>query len=158
MKKLLFLSLLVLLLTGALSAQITRGSTVWVSVRSIALKSSTGFFASNRGTVNYGDQVSVLQVSGNWAEVRSSANSSLTGWIAQSNLSTKRIVPSATGSTATTAEVAQAGKGFNAEVESSYKSDGSYNYDDVDRTEAITVTNDELYAFITDGRLTLGEN
>jgi hypothetical protein len=53
--------------------------------------------------------------------------------------------------------VALAGKGFNQEVENAYKSGGSLNYGDVDKTEAITVTPDELYAFITEGRLNTGE-
>lgn len=158
MKKLTVLFLLVLLAAGTLTAQISRGGTAWVSARSIGLKSSTWFFASTRGTVEYGAEVSVLQVSGSWAEVRVTANSSLTGWIAVSNLSAKRIVPSSTGSSATTAEVAQAGKGFNQEVENAYRSGGSYNYDDVDKTERLTVTDEELLAFIREGRLTTGEN
>ena len=152
-----FILILFVMLAGMLSAQISRGNTVWVSVKTIQLKSSTGFFASNRGAVNYGDQVSVLQVSGNWAEVRSASNSSLTGWISVTNLSSKRIVASATGSTATAAEVAQAGKGFNAEVENVYKTDGSYNYADVDLTERIVISDTDLLAFIREGRLTAGD-
>jgi uncharacterized protein YgiM (DUF1202 family) len=156
MKKIMVVFLLFLLVAGALSAQITRGATAWVSVKSVALKSSTWFFAVNRGTVNYADQVTVLQVSGNWAEVRSASN--ITGWIAVSNLSARRIVASATGSTATAAEVAQAGKGFNQEIENAYKAEGELNYADVDRTEQLVVSDEDLLRFINEGRLTGGEN
>jgi hypothetical protein len=156
MKKIIGLSLLFLLVIGALSAQISQGGTAWVSIKSVALKSSTWFFATNRGTVYYSEQVSVLRVSGNWAEVRSASN--ITGWIAVANLSARRIVASATGSTATAAEVAQAGKGFNQEIENIYRSEGNLNYADVDRTEQIVVSDQELLNFITEGRLTGGEN
>jgi hypothetical protein len=155
MKRFIGLFLLFLLVTGALSAQISRGGTAWVSAKTVALKSSTWFFATNRGTVNYADEVSVLQVSGNWAEVRAG---NVTGWIAVSNLSARRIVASATGSTATAAEVAQAGKGFNQEIENVYKTEGELNYDDVDRTEQLVVSDEDLLRFITEGRLTGGEN
>jgi hypothetical protein len=48
-------------------------------------------------------------------------------------------------------------KGFNQEVEDVYKAKGSLNYDDVDRTEAQDVSEEELYKFIVDGHLSLGE-
>ena len=156
MKKLFVFFALILLVSGALFAQqITRGGTAWVSSKTADLKSSTGFFASKRGTLQMGDQVTVLQISGSSVEVRSSANSSLSGWTAASNLSARRIV--AAGSSATATEVALAGKGFSQEVEDVYKTEGNLNYADVDRTEAITVSQDELYVFVTEGRLNTGE-
>jgi hypothetical protein len=139
-----------------LSAQISRGGTAWVTAKSVSLKSSTWFFALNRGTVYYANEVTVLQVSGNWAEVRTATN--VTGWIAISNLSARRIVASATGSTATAAEVAQAGKGFNQEIENVYRSEENLNYADVDRTEQIVVSEEDLLRFINEGRLAGGEN
>ena len=155
MKKLFVLLALALLVSSALFAQIARGGTAWVSAKSVTLKSSTWFFAGTKGTLQMGAQVAVLQVNGNWAEVRSQNNSSLSGWTAVSNLSPRRIVSTGTGASAN--EIALAGKGFNQEVEDSYKSKGSYNYADVDKTEAITVSQDELYKFITEGHLITGE-
>jgi hypothetical protein len=156
MKKLFSLAVLFFLITGIVAAQISRGQTTWISAKTVTLKSSTGFFASNRGTVSYGDEMYVLQISGKWAEVRSSTNSSLTGWMASANITTKRVLPS-TGSTTSASEVALAGKGFNQEVEDTYKAGGSLNYADVDRTEAIVVSQDELFRFVTEGRLATGE-
>ena len=155
MKKFFVLIALILLASGALFAQVRAGSSAWISSKSAALKSSTGFFASTVGNLVLGDEVTVLQVNGNWAEVRSVVNSSRRGWTATSNLSTRRIV--ATGTGASASEIALAGKGFSQEVEDSYKTQGNLNFDDVDRTEAISVSMDDLYAFVVEGRLNTGE-
>ena len=155
MKKIFILAAVFLLVSGALFAQIKTGSTVWISAKTVELKSSSGFFASTTGTLEMGAQVTVLKVSGNYAEVKSSTNASLSGWTATSNLSTRRIV--ASGSSATASEVALAGKGFSKEVENAYKTEGSFNYADVDKTEANVVSKDELYKFVTEGHLVTGE-
>jgi len=155
MKRLFILFGFFLLVSCALFAQIKSGTTVWVSSKTADLKSSTGFFASNVGSLAMGTEVRVLQVSGNWAEVQSAVNTSLKGWTAASNLSTRRIVASGTGASAS--EIALAGKGFSQEVEDSYKTQGNLNYADVDRTEAITVSLDVLYQFVTEGHLSTGE-
>ena len=155
MKKLLVLLLMALMVSGALFAQIKSGSSAWVSSKKADIKSSTGFFASTKGSLQLGAEVSVLQVKGNWAEVRSVTNTSLNGWMAASNLSARRIVSS--GTTASANEVALAAKGFNQEVEDKYKTKGELNYADVDKTEAITVSQEDLYKFVTEGRLSTGE-
>jgi len=157
MKKLVVLLIMCLAAAGFVSAQVASGGTLYVAVKTITLKSSTGFFASNRGTLNYGDRVTVLQVNGRFVEVRSAANSSMTGWAASANLSARQIV---SGNTATVSqrETALAGKGFNQEVEDSYKKEGNLNYADVDRTEAIAVSEANLQRFLEDGRLSMGDN
>jgi beta-lactamase class A len=155
MKKLIAVSVFLFLIAGAVSAQIASGRTAWVSVKTVTLKSSTWFFASSRGTIAYGAEVSVLQTKGNWAEIRAAGNS---GWIAVSNLSSKRIIASGSSSGVTAGEAALAGKGFNQEVENAYRTQGNLNYADVDRTEAIAVSESELLLFMRDGRLITGEN
>jgi hypothetical protein len=157
MKKLIICFCLSLFITGLVSAQVSRGGILYVAVRTVALKSSTGFFAGNRGTLNYGDRVTVLQVSGRYVEVRSAANSSLTGWTASANLTTRQVVSGNT-STASTREVAMAGKGFNQEVENAYRTQGDLNYADVDRVESITVSETDLRQFLEEGRLSTGDN
>ena len=155
MKRLFILFGFFLLVSGALFAQIRSGNSAWVSTKAAELKSSTGFFASTVGSLEMGAEIKVLQVNGNWVEVESLANTNIKGWTAASNLSTRRIV--ATGTGASASEIALAGKGFSQEVEDSYKTQGNLNFDDVDRTEAITVSRDELYFFVTEGRLATGE-
>ena len=157
MKKILIILCLVLFITGLAAAQAQAGGTMYVSVKELDLKSGTGFFASTRGTINYGDRVTVIRVNGRFVEVRSAANSSITGWTASANLSTRPVV-SGTSSTATAREVALAGKGFNQEVESSYRANHSLNYADVDRVEAITVDEAALRRFLEEGLLSMGDH
>ncbi|MCL2129206.1 MAG: hypothetical protein FWH35_02510 [Treponema sp.] len=155
MKKLFIVLAVTLMVTGVVSAQIKKGDTAWIASKTAAIKTSTWFFAGTRGTLQLGDRVTVLQVSGNWAEVRSVANTSLSGWTQLVNLSSRQISTAASGASAN--EVALAGKGFNQEVEDTYKTSGNYNYDDVDKVEAITVSQDDLYKFMVDGHLFTGE-
>jgi len=157
MKKMFVLMIMGLVAAGFLSAQVARGGTLYVAVKTVTLKSSTGFFASSKGTLNYADVVTVLQVSGKFVEVRSVANSSLTGWTASSNLSAKQIVSGNTSSVSAK-ETALAGKGFNQEVENAYKSKENLNYADVDKVEATVIRETDILQFLEDGRLSKGDN
>jgi len=141
---------------SAMQAQAIKGGTMYVASKTLELKSSTGFFASVKGTLTYGAAVTIVDIQGNWAEVRPAANSSISGWTPVANLSAKRIVPGSTPG-ATASEVALAGKGFNQEVENAYKAKGSLNYADVDRTETQKVTKKELQDFIIAGHLFQGD-
>jgi len=156
MKKILIVFCLVLFVTGLAAAQLARNGTMYVAVKEVTLKSGTGFFANTTGKINYGERVTVMRVDGRFAEVRSAANSSLTGWTASANLSARQVVAGTT-STATAREVALAGKGFNAEVESTYRTQQNLNYADVDRVEAIIVNENTLKRFLEEGRLSMGE-
>jgi len=156
MRKIIVVTCLFVCMTAGIWAQAIKGGTMYVAAKTIELKSSTGFFASARGTLKYGEAVTILQISGKWAEVRSAASSAVTGWTATANLSAKRIV--STGSSGATAnEVALAGKGFNQEIENAYKANGKLNYADVDRTETQRVSKKELQDFITAGHLFEGD-
>ena len=155
MKKVLTLCVLFLLVSGALFAQIKSNSQAWVSSKTADIKSGTGAFASKVGTLQMAAEVKVLQVNGNWAEVQSVSGPTIKGWTAVSNLSARRIV--ASGSSATASEIALAGKGFSQEVEDSYKKSGQLNYADVDKTEEIAIPLEELFVFVTEGRLNTGE-
>jgi hypothetical protein len=156
MKKNLFVFCLALFVVASALPQAVKGGTMYVATKTVELKSSTGFFASARGTLAYGAAVSVLQIKGKWAEVKSTG-SSVSGWTAVANLSAKRIVSSGGTGGATANEVALAGKGFNQEVENAYKSGGRLNYADVDRAEAQKVSKQELHSFIVEGHLSLGD-
>jgi polyisoprenoid-binding protein YceI len=158
MKRALLLTGLIVFLAGTAAAQVSGGSTAYVTAKTIKVKSSTGFFAGTRGTLAYGAQVAVLQVTGKWAEIRSAASPSITGWIASSNLTTKRISASGSGSGASSGEIALAGKGFNEEVENAYRANGNLDYAGVDRTETLEVSQDDLYQFVTEGHLAEGGN
>jgi uncharacterized protein YgiM (DUF1202 family) len=158
MRKVLLSAGLAFFLAGIAAAQVSGGSTAYVTAKTIQVKSSTGFFARSRGTLSYGDRVTVVRVNGKWAEIRSAGSPSITGWIASSNLTTKRIGASSGGTSASASEIALAGKGFNEEVENAYKAEGNLNYADVDKTEALRVSAEDLYQFVVEGRLAEGEN
>ena len=156
MKKLTIGFCLLIFMTGFAAAQLSRNGTMYVAVNRVTLKSSTGFFAGNRGTLDYGARVTVLQISGKYAEIRSAANQALSGWVPSANLTARQIVQ---GTTATTArEVSLAARGFNQEVEQSYRNQNSnLNYADVDAVEAISISENDLRRFLEDGRLAMGE-
>jgi len=157
MKKILLFLCLGLFISGFAMAQVRAGGTLYVAIRTVDLKSGTGWFASNRGSLNMGDQVTVIRVDGRFVEVRSVRNQSLTGWTASANLSARQVV-AGTSSTATAREVALAGKGFNQEVEQSYRDQQrNLNYADVDRVEAIRVNEADLRRFLEEGRLSMGD-
>lgn len=155
----LFICIGLLAISGA-AAQSLRGSTMYVTTKTAELKASTGFFAEIRGTLEYGDQVTVLEENGKWVEVRLNARPSLTGWMVSANLTTKRITAAGSGTSASADELALAGKGFSEEVENSYKTsgvEGSANYAAIDAMEAESLSKDELYRFLTEGHLATGD-
>jgi uncharacterized protein YgiM (DUF1202 family) len=144
-------------LASAAAAQLRNGQTVYVTARSLSLKSGTGFFARSVGTLNYGDEVTVLQVNGKWAEVHYSGSRTMSGWVVQTNLTTKRIVAAGGTGSASSREVAMAGKGFTEEVENVYRETSSADFGAVDAVEAIRISDDDLLNFVTEGRLSMGD-
>ncbi|QQO10220.1 SH3 domain-containing protein [Breznakiella homolactica] len=157
MKKGIVTLLLVFGVLSVLPAQSLKNKTVYIAVRSTNLKSSTGFFARTTGTASYGDTFKVLQEKGKWVEVQSSSNSSLKGWVATTNVTTKRITSSSSSVSASADELALAGKGFSAEVEKEYRSAESLNYDAIDRMEVPVVSNEDVYSFLVEGHLATAE-
>jgi uncharacterized protein YgiM (DUF1202 family) len=158
MKKVLVVFSLILFVTGIVAAQAIPGGTLYVAVKTVTLKESTGSFSANKGSLNYGDKVTVVKIDGKFTQIKSVKNPSVTGWTASSNLSVKQVV-AGTSSTATAKEVALAGKGFSQEVEKTYKSQKkNLNYADVDKVEAVTVNENELKKFLEEGRLKMGGN
>ncbi|MDR3173502.1 MAG: SH3 domain-containing protein [Treponema sp.] len=154
MKRIVILACMAALLAAAATAQIKEGQTAYVTAKSLPVKSGTGFFARTLGTLKYGDPVTVVRINGKWAEIRSAVQ--INGWAAHANLSTKRVTASG-GSAASSKEVAMAGKGFNEEVENAYKESHTLNYGAVDAVESNNVGDDELLAFISEGRLSMGD-
>ena len=149
MKKLIFITLLVLI--GNIFA-FSQERTMYVTVKTADLKSSTGAFAEKKGELSLGDAVTMLRSNGNWAEVRTA--NSVTGWVNLSSLSSKRVTGSNISSSA--GEIALAGKGFSPDTEIEYKK-GGFDFTEVDKMEAITISAGDLQKFIRDGRLAEGK-
>ena len=154
MKRMILTALFCLSAAGLFAQKV--GDTLYVNVNSANLKSSTGFFSSTAGTVKYGDDIRVLAISGKWTQVRTSRN--VTGWIASSSLTTKRISAQGNTANASAQEIALAGKGFSPEVETEYKKGGgTINYTAVDNMEKNIVSDKDLLAFIEEGHLAKGD-
>jgi uncharacterized protein YgiM (DUF1202 family) len=156
MKQRILVLILGLLALGGLAAQ---SRTMYVATKNVSLKTGTGLFA---GTVpgialQYGDEVTILQERSAWTEVQPVKDRSKRGWIRTNSLSARRIV-SGNGTSASAAELALAGKGFSADVENSYKqgSGATANYTAIDQMEGQSVSLQDLYQFLTDGRLSMG--
>ena len=143
MKKLILLFSLILLVCGFAAAQISVGRTFFVAARTLPLKSSAWFFAGTSATLEYGESVLVLQISGNWAEIRSVTSPSLSGWVSTTSLSARQITPDSN---------------FLNEKEAAFKRRSNLNYADVDRIEALYINEAELYWFLEDGGLAKGKN
>jgi hypothetical protein len=133
---------------------------MYVATKNAELKSSTGFFADTVITLQYGDQVTAVRENGKWTEVRPAKRPSISGWLLSNSLTSKRIISSGSGTSASADELALAGKGFSEEVEQAYKSRGgasAANYADIDAMEALAVSREDLYTFLVEGRLKTGE-
>jgi uncharacterized protein YgiM (DUF1202 family) len=150
MKRFLCLWVMTLCAGSAVFAQADR-STRYVAVQTVAVKDAAGFFAKDLGNLSLGDAVRLISDDGKWSNVQAG---NVTGWVASSSLSARRVVASNTSVTAS--EVAMAGKGFSPDMEMEYKKNG-LDYSMVDSMEQITVPTDNLLGFITEGRLSKGE-
>jgi SH3-like domain-containing protein len=156
MKRLTLCAALSLLTAGALCAQSLVGRTMYVTAKTLEVKSSTAFFADTLGSLVYGAPVSILQEYGKWVQVKTSEPPELSGWVAAASLTTKRII-SGSSTSASANEIALAGKGFNQEVENVYRQNGALNYEAIDEMEAIHISNRQLFSFLQEGRLARGE-
>jgi SH3-like domain-containing protein len=150
MKRFLFL-LAVTLCSGAVVFAQADRSTRYVAVQTVAVKDAVGFFAKDLGNLSLGDAVRLISDNGKWSNVQAG---NVTGWVASSSLSARRVVASSAAVTAN--EVAMAGKGFSPDMEVEYKKNG-LDYSLVDSMERITVPANDLLRFVTEGRLSKGE-
>ena len=148
-------TLIIFLLILAVSASFvfsqTRDAPRFVAAENLAVRSSTGFFSRNLGTLRFGDSVTPVRESGRWTEIDAAT---VSGWVLSANLSPRRVLTP--GSPVTPAEVALAGKGFGAEIETEYRREGP-DFSLVDKMEKISVSLEQLQQFIIDGRLAEGE-
>ncbi|MFA4974407.1 MAG: hypothetical protein WC683_17510 [bacterium] len=161
MRKLLILTALATLclaLAGAEAGAAKSGGSkksLKIQVREVQVKSAPNYLASSVGTLGYGAPVSVQSEDGNWYRISSPAGfipKNATGKNTGSVESGERYAAKGV----THDETALAGKGFNPAVEGQYKSSSAslaQAYGQVDRVEAIRISEGELSSFITQGKL-----
>ena len=125
-----------------------------VQVQSGQIRATPTFLGKVLGTLAYGVSVEILQIKGDWLQVKAAQGQ--VGWVHKSALTTKRVSMSAgtstAKSTASSDELALAGKGFNSDVEREYKAKNkNLNFDAVDRMEKLKIPATEMQAFLTTG-------
>ncbi len=148
--------LILLAVTGVFSAGLALGGGVLtVQVRDGQVRATPSFLGRIVGTLHYGNQVTSLGKNGDWNEVTSAR---MHGWMHRSALTKNRISLQPGGRNAPLAasgdELALAGKGFNKQVESAFKTrNPQLNYAWVDRMEAMKVSPETMTQFLEQGGL-----
>lgn len=141
---------------------------MYVAVEEADVKEKPSFFSKTKEIFLYTQKVIVLETKGNWTKVRlpdaedkdfqnDIQDEIVQGWISSGSLSKKRIAQGKRLS-ASTDELALAGKGFSSEIEDVYRKNSELDYESVDRMENSKNTNaslDDLIGFIKDGKLNL---
>ena len=129
-----------------------------VQVRNCKVRATPSQLGGVVATVDYGAVVQVGTPEKGWYPV--TMGDGKTGWVHESALSKKPIVMRAGTSDAATGassdEVALAGKGFNEQVETKLRKDGTLDYTWVDRMSAFKVDANEISQFLTQGHLAGG--
>jgi hypothetical protein len=150
--------LVVLVLSGLMlltTAQV-HAEAMSVQVKQAPLRQMPTPFGRIVAKLAYGEQVEQTREQRGWVEVRSESRA-LSGWLHASALTDEEIELSAGDSDAnvgaSSSEIALAGKGFSAEVESEYKRKRKLDYTWVDRMERIEVTDSRKQAFLDAGGL-----
>ena len=131
---------------------------VTVKVKKTSLRKDKQFFAPTISEARYGERLELIKQDKDWRFVSFKGKK---GWVHQTAIATGGGAASlSTRSSknpkmaATSDEVALAGKGFNAQVESEYKKDKSKSdYNGVDRMEKVAVSGLELLRFVKEGGL-----
>ncbi len=133
--------------------------TARVITKENAIRQECRFFSPVRAQVKYDDQLTILAKEGDWYRV---SFKGVRGCIHKSAIQERRFeltgVRGTQGQPASKDEVSLAGKGFNPQVENSFKNKNpQLNFSLVDRIEEYTVSEENLRMFIKDGGLVLPE-
>ncbi|MEI8121018.1 MAG: SH3 domain-containing protein [bacterium] len=125
-----------------------------VQVRKADIRETPSFLGKVLTSLAYGEKVTVQSENGAWMQVSSSGQS---GWVHNSALTRKNIVmKSGEGAqtTASSGEMALAGKGFNSDVEAQFKAGHKdIDFSWVDKMEKIKIPASEIRDFIRAGHL-----
>lgn len=130
--------------------------TVVVRVQTTSLRKDPKFYAAAVAALKAGDSLEKLSAQGGWVQVKTSAG--VVGWVHSSAVETKKFSLMSVGGTmktqASASEVALAGKGFNKQVEDSYKAKHTAaDFAAVDRMLKMAVSPAEVEAFVKKGKL-----
>lgn len=122
---------------------------MYVNVQNASLKSGTSFFAKTLMQLKYGQEVLLINDDNEkWSVIKIDEQE---GFINSGSLTKRKIKTS--NFSASADELALAGKGFNEEIENSFKKNSKVNYVEVDKMENKEVDSENLFEFIKEGNL-----
>ena len=150
---------LFLFLCVVLSGSAAPQKTMSVQIKEGQVRSTPSFLGAIVAKLSYGERVEVIQDQGSWKKVAARGTQ---GWMHASALTTKSIVLKAGAgnvqTSATSGEIALAGKGFSEEVEKQYKKlNRNLDYTWVDRMERFQITPEQMQAFLKQGSVVPAE-
>ena len=130
--------------------------TLMVKVQTTHLREEPKFYASTVAVLNAGEVVEKISAASGWYQVRTAKGT--VGWLHSSAVQTGKFDLAAMDrpltTKATADEIALAGKGFNEQIEESYRAKHSEaNFAAVDRMLKIQVSQNELLKFLKEGGL-----
>ncbi|HBR20972.1 MAG TPA: hypothetical protein DD713_00140 [Nitrospiraceae bacterium] len=151
------IAILIGLLLTVLVPAADAADTARVITKESAIRADCKFFSPVRAKVKYNDTLEIISQEGDWFRVKFKNTK---GCIHKSAIEEKTFKLSGLlGSrpqSATADEVSLAGKGFNPQVENSYKKKHpNLDFRTVDRIGEYTVSEGEMQSFITSGGLNL---
>lgn len=150
-----------ILLTGLslflLSTSLVFGETARIITKENALREQCKFFSAVKARVQYADVITVISKEGDWYRA---SFKGIEGCIHKNAIEEKSFTLSGISGTekrsATTTEVALAGKGFNPQIEASYRHNHpDMNFRAVDLIERSAISETDLLDFINRGGLNL---
>jgi uncharacterized protein YgiM (DUF1202 family) len=149
-----------LCLVVASAAAFADQSKMSVTVQEVKVRATPSALGRIVGSLVYGDRVTVLEQPADapqsWRKINI-PEKGIQGWVSLSALTEKEIKLQAGTQTAeqsaSSGEVALAGKGFNEDVEKEYKTEGNLDYTWVDRMAKYNPPDDEVLAFLQEGGL-----
>lgn len=139
----------------SLAAAVAATATIMsVQINKAELRETPSYLGKVVTSLAYGDKVSIQSQNGAWMQVSVSGQS---GWLHNSALTKKTIVMKSGAGAQTTAssgEMALAGKGFNSDVEKQFKDNHKeINFAPIDKMEKIKIPISDLQEFAKEGKL-----
>lgn len=151
----LLLFILCFIVLGTQAAWSADAGSMSVQVKQSQVRTAPSFLARIIGTLHYGDRVYVVSGQGTWTQVFM-ATAGIKGWVHTSALTRKKIILKAgaadVNETATSDELALAGKGFNKKVEGEFKAKHqNLDYARIDQMEKVKASQRDIRKFLEEG-------
>ena len=130
--------------------------TLIVKIKTTHIRKDPQFYAQSLAVLQAGDAVETISTQGGWIKVRTTGG--VTGWVHSSAVEQKKFKISALDKSlktqASASEVALAGKGFNKQVEESFReSNPDLSFVLVDTMLLVVIPSAKIQAFLKEGKL-----